>query len=67
MQNFMFLFFRVMNVPRQSFRQGSKTVVYDCDKYEDTAAVIASKRMLDAAGVIIINKKEKKHGKDKKL
>lgn len=30
---------------------GVKTVVYDCDKYKDTAAVIASKRMLNAAGV----------------
>ena len=32
-------------------RQGIKTVVYDCDKYADTASVIASKRMLNAAGV----------------
>ena len=30
---------------------GIKTIVYDCDKYEDTPSVIASKRMLDAAGV----------------
>ena len=30
---------------------GIKTVVYDCDKYEHTPSVIASKRMLDAAGV----------------
>ena len=30
---------------------GIKTVVYDCDKYEDTPSLIASKRMLDAAGV----------------
>ena len=30
---------------------GIKTIVYDCDKYADTAAVIASKRMLNAAGV----------------
>ena len=29
---------------------GIKTIVYDCDKYADTPAVIASKRMLDAAG-----------------
>ena len=29
----------------------AKTIVYDCDKYEDTPSVIASKRMLDAAGV----------------
>ena len=30
---------------------GIKTVVYDSDKYKDTASVIASKRMLNAAGV----------------
>ena len=30
---------------------GIKTVVYDCDKYEHTPSVIASKGMLDAAGV----------------
>lgn len=30
---------------------GIKTIVYDCDKYEHTPSVIASKRMLDAAGV----------------
>ena len=30
---------------------GIKTVIYDCDKYEHTPSVIASKRMLDAAGV----------------
>ena len=30
---------------------GIKTLVYDCDKYSDTASVIASKRMLNAAGV----------------
>ena len=30
---------------------GIKTIVYDCDKYSDTASVIASKRMLNAAGV----------------
>jgi dCMP deaminase len=32
-------------------QSGIKTIVYDCDKYSDTAAVIASKRMLNAAGV----------------
>ncbi len=32
-------------------QSGIKTVVYDCDKYEHTPSVIASKRMLDAAGV----------------
>ena len=26
-------------------------VIYDCDKYADTPSVIASKRMMDAAGV----------------
>ena len=30
---------------------GIKTIVYDCDKYADMASVIASKRMLNAAGV----------------
>ena len=30
---------------------GIKTVVYDSDKYADTPAVIASKRMMGAAGV----------------
>ena len=30
---------------------GIKTIVYACDKYADTPSVIASKRMLDAAGV----------------
>ena len=30
---------------------GIKTIVYGCDKYGDTPAVKASKRMLDAAGV----------------
>ena len=30
---------------------GIKTLVYDSDKYADTASVIASKRMLNAAGV----------------
>ena len=30
---------------------GIKTIVYDSDKYSDTPAVKASKRMLDAAGV----------------
>lgn len=30
---------------------GIKTIVYDSDKYADTPAVIASKKMLNAAGV----------------
>ncbi|MCD7867096.1 MAG: dCMP deaminase family protein [Clostridiales bacterium] len=30
---------------------GIKTIIYDCDKYANTPSVIASKRMLDAAGV----------------
>ncbi|MDU7031431.1 deoxycytidylate deaminase [Robinsoniella peoriensis] len=30
---------------------GITQVIYDCDKYADTPAVIASKRMMDAAGV----------------
>ena len=32
-------------------QSGIRTVIYDCDKYDGTPAVIASKRMLDAAGV----------------
>ena len=30
---------------------GIKTIIYDCDKYHDTPAQAASRRMLDAAGV----------------
>ena len=30
---------------------GIRTVIYDCDKYADTDAVRASKRMMNAAGV----------------
>ena len=30
---------------------GIKEVIYDCDKYADTPAVMASKKMFDAAGV----------------
>ena len=33
---------------------GIKKIVYDCDKYADTPSVIASKRMLDAAGVTYV-------------
>ena len=33
---------------------GLKTVVYACDKYADTAAVLASKRMFRAAGVELV-------------
>ncbi|MGN0383771.1 MAG: deoxycytidylate deaminase [Eubacterium sp.] len=32
-------------------QSGIKTIVYGCDKYGDTPSVIASKKMLDAAGV----------------
>jgi len=32
-------------------QSGIRTIVYDSDKYSDTPAVMASKRMLDAAGV----------------
>ena len=31
-----------------------KTVVYACDKYADTAATLASKRMFRAAGVELV-------------
>ena len=41
-----------MSVLRQSYSPASE-VVYDCDKYEGTASVTASKRMLKAAGVTI--------------
>lgn len=30
---------------------GIKTIIYDCDKYQDTPSVMASKKMLNAAGV----------------
>lgn len=33
-------------------QSGIKEVIYECDKYADTPAVRASKRMLDAAGVV---------------
>ena len=32
-------------------QSGIKEVIYDCDKYAHTPAVMASKRMMDAAGV----------------
>lgn len=32
-------------------QSGIKTIIYDCDKYADSDGVIASKRMLDSAGV----------------
>ena len=32
-------------------QSGIREVIYDCDKYADTAGVIASKRMMDSAGV----------------
>ena len=32
-------------------QSGIKEVIYDSDKYADTPSVIASKRMMDAAGV----------------
>lgn len=32
-------------------QSGIRAVIYDCDKYENTPSVIASKRMLKAAGV----------------
>jgi dCMP deaminase len=32
-------------------QSGIKTIIYDSDKYENTPSVIASKRMLRAAGV----------------
>ena len=47
----MFRSFPAMNVQKRSYRRGIKEVIYDCDKYADTPSVIASKRMMDAAGV----------------
>ncbi len=32
-------------------QSGIRTIVYECDKYADTDPIIASKKMLDAAGV----------------
>ena len=32
-------------------QSGIREVIYDCDKYADTPSVMASKRMMDAAGV----------------
>lgn len=32
-------------------QSGIKTVIYDCDKYANTFGVMASKKMLDSAGV----------------
>ncbi len=32
-------------------QSGIKTIIYDCDKYHSTDPVIASRKMLDAAGV----------------
>ena len=42
---------------------GIRKVIYDCDKYDGTPAVIASKRMFDAAGV----KYEKYHNTDRRI
>lgn len=50
-QNFTYLFFRAMNAAKAIIQAGIKEVIYDCDKYADTAGVKASKRMMDAAGV----------------
>lgn len=38
-------------------QSGIRTVVYDCDKYADTYGVIASKKMLRAAGIEIVQYK----------
>ncbi len=32
-------------------QSGIKTIIYECDKYADTPSILASKKMLDAAGV----------------
>lgn len=36
-------------------QSGIKTVIYDCNKYDGTPGVIASKRMFDSAGVEYIH------------
>ena len=33
------------------FRSGIKEIIYACDKYADSASVVASKMMFKAAGV----------------
>ena len=45
--------FRAMSAAKAIIQSGIREVVYDCDKYEGTASVTASKRMLRAAGVTI--------------
>ena len=39
---------------KEIIQSGIKRIVYDCDKYEKTPAIIASKRMLNAAGVELV-------------
>lgn len=43
-----------MSVRRPLFKAVSKKLVYEDDKYADSDAVIASKRMLKAAGVEMV-------------
>ena len=43
-------------------QSGIKEVVYDCNKYADTLSVIASKRMLESAGVCL--RKYEKTGRE---
>ena len=49
----MFHYSHAMNVRKQLFRQGIRRIVYDSDKYDGTPSVVASKRMLKAAGVVM--------------
>lgn len=43
--------FHAMNAAKAIIQSGIKRVVYECDKYADTDAVKASKRMFLSAGV----------------
>ena len=43
-----------MECSKLIIQSGIKRIVYDCDKYEKTPAIIASKRMLNAAGVELV-------------
>ena len=46
----MLRFFPCNECAKAIIQSGIREVIYDCDKYADTAGVQASKRMMDAAG-----------------
>lgn len=52
-----------MNCAKAIIQSGIKEIIYACDKYAQTDAVVASKMMLDRAGV----KYRKYESKGKKL